>query len=173
MKAEDPRSDAELVGDARGGDHGAWAALARRHGPRLAAYLGARLRRPEIVDGLVGEALVASWLRLGELTDPSGFAAWFRKTGAGLALKWAREHPDAAIDAVIPASRLPVERAGEVARLDRLIGALDEAHRMAIELRWRAGMTGESLGTAMRCHPDAAERLADEAEEQVLRLWDA
>jgi DNA-directed RNA polymerase specialized sigma24 family protein len=173
MMAEDPRSDADLVSDARQGDHGAWAALGRRHGPRLAAYLGARLRRPEIVDNLVGETLVATWLRLGDLADPAGFAAWFRKSGAGLALKWAREHPDAAIEATIPASRLPVRQAESIGRLDRLIGELDEAHRMAIELRWRAGMTGESLGIAMRCPAETAERLADEAEEQVLRVWDA
>lgn len=173
MKGEDLRSDADLVCDARGGDHAAWAVLSRRHAPRLAAYLGARLRRTDIVDGLVGETVVAAWLRLGELGDPAGFAAWFRKTGAGLALKWAREHPDAAIEAAIPAGRLPTAQAEELGRLDRLVGTLDEQHRMALELRWRGGMTGEALGTAMRCAAETAERLADEAENQLLQEWDA
>jgi len=173
VNADDPRSDAELVGDARNGDHPAWAALARRHGPRLAAYLGARLRRPDIVDGLVGETLVAAWLRLGELSDPAGFAVWFRKTEAGLALKWAREHPDAAIDASIPTARLPAGQAESLDRLDRLIGALDESHRMALELRWRGGMAGDALGTAMRCPVETAEKLADEAENRLLQEWDA
>lgn len=173
MIAVDPRSDAELVADARGGDHAAWAALSRRHAPRLAAYLGARLRRADIVDHLVGETLVAAWLRLGELAEADGFGAWFRKTGAGLALKWAREHPEAAIDAPIPAERLPAGQAESVSKLDRLVGGLDEAHRMAIELRWRGGMSDESLGLAMRCTTEAAARLADEAESELLRLWDA
>lgn len=170
---DDLRADDELVGDARAGDHGAWAALARRHAPRLAAYLGARLRRPEVVDGLVGEALVAAWRLLPELEDPRQFAPWLRRVGAGQAMKWAREHPAAAIESSLPPARLPAAHADDLVRLDRGIGSLDEQRRMALELRWRAGLSGEALAAAMRCPVEGAERLADEAEEYLVRQWDA
>jgi RNA polymerase sigma factor (sigma-70 family) len=173
MTADDPRSDAELVVDTRGGDHLAWAALAKRHAPRVAAYLGARLRRPEVVDHLVGETLVAAWLRLGDLSEPADFAVWFRKTGAGLALKWAREHADETLEQPAPAARFPAEQAEAIARLDRLISGLDEAQRMAVELRWRGGLSGEQLGNALRCSSENAERMADDAESELLRVWDA
>ena len=169
MAESDPRGDADLVGEARAGDHAAWASLCRRHAPRLGAYLGARLRRPEVVDQLVGEAVVAAWLHLPELTDPAGFAAWFRRTGAGLALKWAREHPAEEIAA-------PWSRGGAdagLARLDQLVGGLEETARMALELRWRGGLSGGELAGALRCPAEEAERLADEAETEVLRRWDA
>lgn len=169
----DLRSDADLVGDARAGDHGAWSVLARRHAPRLAAYLGARLRRPDIVDGLVGESLVAAWLRLAECEDPAQFAAWLRRIGASLAMRWAREHPEAAIETPLPATRLPQAHAALLQRLDHAIGALDEVQRMALELRWRGGLAGDALAAAMRSPVEGAERLADEAEERLVREWDA
>ena len=170
MAEGDPRGDADLVGEARAGDHAAWASLCRRHAPRLAAYLGARLRRPEIVDQLVGEAVVAAWLHLGELADPVGFSAWFRRVGAGLALKWAREHPDEMLAA--PWSRSTAEQP-ELLRLDQLVGVLEETARMALELRWRGGMTGAELANALRCRPEEADLLADQAESELLRRWDA
>lgn len=165
--------DQELLAAARLGDHSAWAELARRHAPRLAAYLGARLRRPEIVDGLVGEALVAAWLRLAEAPDAGECAAWLRKIGGGLAMKWAREHPDAAIESPIPPGRLQSTSAVDITRLDQRIGLLDESQRMALELRWRAGMDDAALASAMRCSEEAARRMADEAEERLVREWDA
>ena len=169
MAESDPRGDADLVAEARAGDHAAWAWLCRRHAPRLAAYLGARLRRPEVVDQLVGEAIVAAWLHLPELADPAGFAAWFRRTGAGLALKWARAHP--AEEIAGPWSR---GGAGDgVVRLDQLIGDLEEAVRMALELRWRGGLSGSELAGALRCPVEEAERLADDAEGELLRRWAA
>ncbi len=165
----DPRGDADLVAEARSGDHAAWASICRRHAPRLAAYLGARLRRPDVVDQLVGETIVAAWLRLPELADPEGFAAWFRRTGAGLALKWARAHPAEVIAA--PWSRGGFEAGLD--RLDQLIGGLEEAARMALELRWRGGLSGPELAGALRCPVKEAERLADEAEGELLRRWAA
>lgn len=168
----DLRGDADLLALARTGDHAAWSELARRHAPRLAAYLGARLRRLDIIDHLVGETVVAAWLRLGEVGEAEGFAAWFRKTGAGLALKWAREHPAEPIEAPLPPGRLPADRAADLARLDRLIGGLDEMKRMALELRWRGGLDGEGLAAALRTTPEQAVRLVAEAESELSRAWD-
>lgn len=167
MSPADRHSDAELVEAVRAGDHHAWSALMRRHAPRLAAYLGARLRRPAVVDALVAESVVTGMQYLTELGAGEDFAGWFRKLGAGVAMRWAREHPGEALEEPFPVGRIPAERAGlaaELGRLERAIGRLSEQQRMAIELRWRGGLVGSELGAALRLDPDAAERLADEAE---------
>jgi len=170
---DDPRGDAELIADARSGDHASWTILMRRHAPRLAAYLGARLRRPDVVEGLVGESVVAAWLHLPELDDPAGFSAFFRRTGAGLAMRWAREHPDESLDSSLSTARLGTADPHGIERLDRLIGSLEETRRMAVELRWRGGLTGSELAAALRTTPEAAEKLANEAESTLLAKWDA
>ncbi|MBA3708756.1 MAG: hypothetical protein H0W83_08065, partial [Planctomycetes bacterium] len=46
----DRDADAALLALARSGDREAWARLCHKHAPRLAAYLGARLRRPAVVE---------------------------------------------------------------------------------------------------------------------------
>ena len=87
-------------------------------------------------------------------------------------MRWAKEHPGEALEEAFPVARMPNERIGETAAivtLDQAIAALDEQRRMAIELRWRAGMSSIELGNALRMAPSAAERLADDAEEQVQR----
>jgi len=170
MSILDRHGDAELVEAVRSGDHLAWAALMRRHAPRLAAYLGARLRRPAVVDALVAEAVVAGWQYLGELEDGAGFAAWFRKLGAGIAMRWAREHPGEALEEPFPAGRIPAgsaDRSEQLAILERAIGRLSEPQRMALELRWRGGLVGAELGAALRLDAAEADRLADEAENIV------
>lgn len=165
---DDPRDDIALVEDARGGDHAAWSHLVRRHAPRLAAYLGARLRRPAIVESLVAETVVAAARQLGELPDPASFAAWFRRLGAAIAMKWARANPQEALDEAFPAGRAEGLPGGELARLDAAIGRLDEQQRMALELRWRGGLGPVELAEALRCQPDEASRLADRAEASLL-----
>ncbi len=169
MSAE-RHSEAELVEAVRSGDHQAWPVLMRRHAPRLAAYLGARLRRPAVVDALVAEAVVVGLQHLSELAPGEGFAAWFRKLGAGIAMRWAREHPDEALDEPFPAGRIPAQHAAlaeDLAALERAFGQLSEQQRMVLELRWRGGLAGAELGSALRLGGDEAERLADEAEGQL------
>lgn len=161
------REDADLVIAVRAGDRAAWQSLARRHAPRLAAYLGARLRRPAVVDALVAEAIVSGIRHLPELADPAGFAAWFRRLGAGIAMKWARDNPGEPLDEAFPVGRVPEEHAGSLAELaafEHEISRLDEQQRMALELRWRGGMAAEDIAAAMRTTVAEAERLADRAE---------
>ncbi|MEK7412643.1 MAG: sigma-70 family RNA polymerase sigma factor [Planctomycetota bacterium] len=164
--------EAELLTLARAGDIAAWSTICRNHAPRLSAYLGARIRRPGIVDQLVIEAMVGAWRHLDELPAGTDFGAWFRKLAAGIALRWARERPGEALQEPFPQARMLDASQDErlsLLQLDRVIGELDEPSRMAIELRWRAGMSGLELGAALRTTPDEAERLADEAEVRLER----
>ena len=166
--------DADLAVRARDGDREAWATLCQRHAPRLAAYLGARLRRPKVVEKLVEDAIVLASKHLEELEQPADFPGWFRRVGAHLALRWYREHSDEKL-----AEGFPPERVGEdpdlqrrMDKLENALAALTDAHRMAIEQRFRGGLSGESLAEALHLEPAKADRLVDDALAALDRAWE-
>ncbi len=68
--------DRETVERAMGGDHAAFAELARRSIDRL--YATARLitREDALAQDAVQEALVSAWRHIGSLRDPDRFEAW-------------------------------------------------------------------------------------------------
>jgi RNA polymerase sigma-70 factor (ECF subfamily) len=167
-------SDAELVTQAKAGDRDAWSLLCRRHAPRLASYLGARLRRPPVVDKLVEEAIVLAFKHLDEIGGDETFAAWFRRVGAHLALRWYKEHRDEPLSEPFPAERCGSDpaRVARLARLETALAALSDAQRMAIEQRHRAGLAGDELAEVLHVEPAKAERLVDEAMMALERAWE-
>jgi RNA polymerase sigma-70 factor (ECF subfamily) len=167
---ESAASDPDLLRLARAGDHQAWTALARRHAPMLAAYLGARLRRPAVVDQLVAETVYAGWRHLAESEAERAFPVWLRRLAGGVAQRWVQEHPDGIAPLPFDPARLPAAAAvdaGAVAELDAVIGRLDERERMALELRWRGGLAGPALAEALHLPVAEAEALADRAESRL------
>jgi len=167
MSVERPL-DLELVERARQGDRDAWTALVRRHAPRLAAYLGARLRRPSVVERLVEDAIVLAYRHLDEVDASEGFAAWFRRVGAHLALRWYREHREEALTEPFPAERLGtatavMEQAARMERLETALGALTDAQRMAVEQRYRGGLEGEDLSEVLHCDAAKSTRVLEDA----------
>lgn len=167
-------SDADLVAQARTGDREAWSRLCRRHAPRLAAYLGARLRRPTVVDKLVEEAIVLAFRNLEKIEADESFAAWFRRVGAHLALRWYKENRDEPLT-----EPFPVERCGEEAQrvkrlmqLEAALATLSDAQRMAIEQRYRADLSGHELAEVLHLEPARAERLLEDAMVALERAWE-
>lgn len=158
-------SDADLVTQARDGNRDAWATLCRRHARRLAAYLGARLRRPKVVDKLVEDAVVTAWRHLDELERPDDFAGWYRRVGAGLALQWYREHSEESLVEPFPAERCggDAEQLKRMTTLEEALGALTDPQRMALEQRYRAGLSGAMLYEAVHLDAGKADRLVEEA----------
>jgi RNA polymerase sigma factor (sigma-70 family) len=165
-------SDLELLTGIRAGDREAWNELARRHAPRLAAYLGARLRRPSVVEKLVEDALVVAYKQLDE-NPPSGeIAAWLRKIAGQVALRWHREHEGDALAESFPIERCP--DAAQRAKLDRLesaLGLLTDAQRMALEQRYRAGLEGAALAEVLHSDEARAARQVDEALDELREAW--
>lgn len=161
------------VGRAMSGDRDSWQLLMRIHAPRLAAYLGARLRRPSVVDRLVGEAIVKAWKHL-EHFSGDDFGAWFRSIGAKLAMGWHSRHKGEPLWEEFPIERCKDEDAPNMQALDRAMGYLPEASRMALEQRFRAGLTGDDLGKVLHLSAQKAEEAVDRAlvelESQYRRL---
>jgi RNA polymerase sigma-70 factor (ECF subfamily) len=162
--------DSVLVRRARAGDHAAWNALIHRHAPSLAAYLGTRLRRPALVDRLVGNTICSAWRCLQELPDGAEFAPWLRRLGGSHAMAWHEEHPTQPLAEPFPAERCrEAEQAERMARLDDALGRLPEAQRRLIEERWRGGLDEAQLASLLRMEPDQVAG----ALEQALAALDA
>jgi DNA-directed RNA polymerase specialized sigma24 family protein len=164
-------SEAELaawVTAARSGSRPAWSRLCRAQAPRLAGYLGARLRRPLVVETVIQDALVAAWDRRMEIPAPPATDAWFRRLAAGQARRWRAEHPHEPLAEAFPAERCadPAQSA-RMRRLDEALARLGEAERLALEQHWRGGLSGPALAAALHL-PSAAE-----AEAQIARALDA
>lgn len=168
-------TDTELAERAREGDRESWDLLAERSAPRLAAYLGARLRRPEVVEMLVAEAIYAAWRKIADLDDPADFAAWFRRIGANLALRWHGKHKHEKLTGGFPVDRCAGDDdlVHEMMRIEAALAKLDEADRMALEQRFRGGLDGQLLAEALHKSPAEADEAVDRALERLaLRLTD-
>jgi RNA polymerase sigma-70 factor, ECF subfamily len=166
--------DESLVVAAQHGDLAAWSTLCVRHLPRLAAYLGARLRRPEVVERLVADVVAGAWKHLPELENPADFAAWLRKVGGNLALQWSRKHPDEPVAAPFPAVRCggDAELAARMVRLDAALGALPDAQRMLLEQHFRGQVDLDTLAAGMHLQREGVEALLDEALVALDRVLD-
>ena len=160
-----PNDDESLVVAAQHGDLDAWAQLSARHLPRLAAYLGSRLRRPEVVERLVAEVLVGAWKHLPELEHPADFSAWLRKVGGSLALQWSRKHPAEPLAAPFPESRCgtDLDLAQRMTHLDAALGTLPDHQRMVLEQHFRGQTALDELAISMHLQTEGIERLLDEA----------
>lgn len=157
--------DETLVVAAQRGDLDAWSTLCFRHMPRLAAYLGCRLRRPEVVERVIAEVVLSAWKHLLELEKPAEFSPWLRKFGGGLALQWSRKHPNEPIDAPFAVSRCgaDLDLAQRMTRLDAALGGLPDHQRMLLEQHFRGLVELDELAKSMHLQRVEIERLLDEA----------
>lgn len=158
------RSDGELVRAAQNGDRLAWELVIGRHAERLAAYLGARLRRPDVVEKLVADTILMAWKHLDDIEAADGFAPWFRRLGANLALRWHKQHKGESLVGDLPGTGDEQLRA-----LDRALGQLPEAQRLVLEHRFRGGLRGVELAEALH----SAEGACDAAVDHALSMLDA
>lgn len=157
--------DESLVVAAQHGDLAAWSTLCARHLPRLAAYLGSRLRRPEVVERLVAEVVAGAWKHLPELDQPADFATWLRKAGGSLALQWSRKHPDEPVAAPFPASRCgnDADLMARMTRVDAALGALPDTQRMLLEQHFRGQVDLDVLAASMHLQREGVEVMVEEA----------
>jgi RNA polymerase sigma factor (sigma-70 family) len=157
--------DESLVVAAQHGDREAWAALCARHLPRLAAYLGSRLRRPAVVERLIADVVAGAWKHLPELEHPADFPAWLRKAGGNLALQWSRRHPDEPLAGPFPVERCGDDRdlAARMTRLDAALGTLPDAQRMLLEQHFRGQVDLPTLAASQHLTTEAITVMLEEA----------
>ena len=157
--------DEALAQRAQEGDEEAYAILAHRHATPVAAYLGGRIRRVDVVDELVVEVICAGWNYLHKYRSTQSFAGWFRSLAAEVARIWHRDHPDESLHGSFPYERCPDETSRERMRwLEQGLDRLNDKARMAIEHRFRGGLDDQSLAVAMHVADPA------QAQRQIARI---
>lgn len=167
-------SDDELLDLAQRGDREAWNLLVERHAPRIAAYIGARLRRPEVVDTIVAESIFYAWRHIDDCESGEEVPAWFRRIAAKLALRWHSKHKGESLVADFPVERCAgdTELERSMTALEAALGKLPEPMRMALEQRFRGRLQGEALAEALHKEPAEAEAAVEEAMAKLNDLLD-
>jgi RNA polymerase sigma-70 factor (ECF subfamily) len=134
-----------LVERARGGDHDAFAELARAAVVRLDEVARLILRDPELARDAVQEGLIRAWRDLPGLRDPERFDAWLRRLTVNACLDLARRRRRRVIEVELDPIFSPTTADGAAASADReeidqALRRLDERSRAIVVLHYFVGL---------------------------------
>lgn len=158
--SEEP-TDLDLVVAARGGDRGAFAALLRRHSPRLLS-LARQIVGPDAAEDVMQEAALDAYRGLDGFAGASAVGTWLyritlnrclgerRRRGPApveaepldLLRRW--EDPDYTVDPATVAARR-----ADADVLRSILDSLPESYRIALILHDAHGLSGAELAEAM------------------------
>ena len=134
-----------LVERARGGDHDAFAELARVSVVRLDQTARLILRDPELARDAVQEGLIRAWRDLRKLRDPDRFDAWIYRLTVNACLDLARQRRRRVIEVELVPIYAPALPDGSAAHADRelvdaVLRELDEQGRAIVVLHYYLGL---------------------------------
>lgn len=146
----DAATDALLAERAADGDHVAFAALVRRHGPYLRAFATRLLGSAADADDVVQDALIVAWRSLESLSDPAKVRSWLSSVVSRKATDALRaRRPVAELDDSRPTrDGRPEESAVATSRLEALgavLRALPDEQRQCWVLREISGYSYEEI----------------------------
>jgi len=130
---------------ARGGDHDAFAELARLVVVRLDQAARLILRDPELARDAVQEGLIRAWRDLRKLRDPDRFDAWIYRLTVNACLDQARHRRRRVVEVELMTLHAPSTPDGASAHADRelvdeVLGQLDEQGRAIVVLHYYIGL---------------------------------
>jgi RNA polymerase sigma-70 factor, ECF subfamily len=134
-----------LVKRARGGDHDAFAELARAAVVRLDQAARLILRDPELARDAVQESLIRAWRDLPKLRDPDRFDAWLHRLTVNACIDQTRHRRRRPIEVELTPIHAPAvsDMSGELAErdhVDAVLRRLDEKGRAIVVLHYYLGM---------------------------------
>jgi RNA polymerase sigma-70 factor (ECF subfamily) len=134
-----------LVERARGGDHDAFAELARAAVVRLDRAARLILRDPELARDAVQEALIRVWRDLPKLRDPDRFDAWLHRLTVNSCFDQNRRRRRRVIEVELtpmhaPATTDPATTQADRDQVDRVLRSLDAHGRAIVVLHYFVGM---------------------------------
>ncbi len=134
-----------LVERARGGDHDAFAQLARAAAVRLDQAARLILRDPELARDAVQEGLIRAWRDLRKLRDPDRFDAWLYRLTVNACLDQVRQRHRRVVEVELTPLHTPTIPDSSAAHADRqlvddVLRELDEQGRAIVVLHYYIGM---------------------------------
>lgn len=162
LRRDEDVADADLVLRARGGDRFAEDSLVRRHFGSVAGTVARLLGDPHEAEDVVQDTFATALAELGDLRDPAAVRAWllqiavrkvhrrFRKRRLLRMLGLWSGEPEAGLAELASTEASPDQRA-ELVLLDRVLGTIAPANRIAWTLRCVEGMQLEDVATSCAC----------------------
>jgi RNA polymerase sigma factor (sigma-70 family) len=160
----DQIDEARLIRRVAGGDRRAFETLYRLYHPRLARFLLNILRKPELVEEVINDTLVAVWRRPDSYNGSSKLSTWIFAIAFRKALK-ARSRLDEPVEDKDPDSR-PSDEAGPEQQLGLrqaqqvLLEALKELspdHRTVVDLTYFHEFGYREIAEIMDCPVDTVK----------------
>lgn len=147
-------SDGQSVRRILNGRTEAYAALVRRHAPRILAICHARVGRAEVAEELAQETLFRGLRSISSLGDPEKFGSWLAGIAARVCLDWLNDRSRQHVPLDESAELKDARRSGDVdgaggddlAVLMSEVQRLPEKHREVIMLYYYQDCTYEELG---------------------------
>lgn len=156
--------EARLIRRVAAGDRRAFEALYRLYHPRLTRFLFGMLRKPELVEEVLNDTLIAVWRRPDSYNGSSKLSTWIFAIAFRMALK-ARSRLDEPVEDKEADSR-PSEEAGPEQQLGRrqaqdvlreALGSLSPDHRTVVDLTYFHEFGYREIAEIMDCPVDTVK----------------
>lgn len=158
------REEARLLQRVAGGEPGAFEALYRLYHPRLTRFLGSMVRKPEVVEELVNDTLLAVWRKPDAYNGACKLSTWIFAIAYRKALK-ARRRMDEPVEDKGADTRASIE-AGPDAQLDqrqvrdtllKAMAELSAEHRAVVDLTYFHELGYREIAEIMACPVDTVK----------------
>jgi RNA polymerase sigma factor (sigma-70 family) len=174
-------SDQDLVRSSLSGGPEAEQAFNRlvaRHRPAVFGLMYAATGEPGEAEDLTQETLIAAYLGLKHLNDPSRFGAWLKGIARNMIRMWYRKRANApALDGghaleqlTQPAPTTPEEHLDRRERMERIHQAVQElstGNQQAVALRYWAGMTYAQISAELNVPLSTVKSRLHKAKKQL------
>jgi len=155
MDVSEGPSDAQVVARVLSGDHEAFGLLIRRYEPGLLRYATRMLGSRDAAADAVAEGLVRAYRHLASCRDPARLRTWLYRIVANRCKSHLARRPtgDVSLDDAPPMAdpadtELALERAEELALVERALMTLSPEKREAFLLKHVEGMSYEEMADA-------------------------
>lgn len=155
MDVSEGPSDAQVVARVLSGDHEAFGLLIRRYEPGLLRYATRMLGSRDAAADAVAEGLVRAYRHLASCRDPARLRTWLYRIVANRCKSHLARRPtgDVSLDDAPPMAdpadtELALERAEELALVERALMTLSAEKREAFLLKHVEGMSYEEMADA-------------------------
>ena len=172
--------DADVVARILAGDGEAFGILIRRYEPGLLRFATRMLGSPDAAADAVAESLVRAYRHLAQCRDPARLRSWlYRITGNRCRSHLSRRYAnDISLSDAPPLadpsdSWVALERAEQVALVERALAALPAEKREAFVLKHVEGMSYEEMATVTGARIPTLKMRVHRAREALLAALEA
>ena len=156
--------DLQLVERIRHGDDEAFNLLCRRYEPRLRRFLFNLTRRPQIVEEVLNDTLMAVWQGAGTFKGTSKLSTWIFAIGYRKVMRALRRQDEPIEDPALgrraeegPGPYEEVENKRLNAMLAQAMESLSAEHRTVVELTYFKGLGYKEIAEIMNCPVDTVK----------------